>query len=205
MYIDYANLWKLMAEKGISKTDLMQLTGLSSRIVAKLAKNETVTTDTIARICAALSCGVGDIMECSNENELSLYQAFRTLGKVESETDNVKKTAFVLNGQRFVVYVTKKAATKATRIYCESDATLYWEQYHMMGGPCTPAVVKSVLLKPEREADEIVIVVIKGKPGSIIGLDEDIWVSAKNGKLKGKKDIFVMSEAVFKVFEPQSV
>ena len=50
MYIDYSNLWKLMAEKGLSKSDLMELTGLSSRIIAKIAKNETVTTDTIARI-----------------------------------------------------------------------------------------------------------------------------------------------------------
>ena len=52
-----------MAEKGLSKSDLMELTGLSSRIIAKLAKNETVTTDTIARICTALSCDVADIME----------------------------------------------------------------------------------------------------------------------------------------------
>ena len=39
MYIDYSNMWKLMAEKGLSKSDLMELTGLSSRIIAKLAKN----------------------------------------------------------------------------------------------------------------------------------------------------------------------
>ena len=54
-----------MAEKGLSKSDLMELTGLSSRIIAKLAKNETVTTDTIARICTALSCDVADIMQFS--------------------------------------------------------------------------------------------------------------------------------------------
>ena len=77
MYIDYSNLWRLLAEKGISKTDLMQLTGLSSRIIAKLAKNETVTTETIAKICEALSCNVGDIMSCTDENTMSLYQCFR--------------------------------------------------------------------------------------------------------------------------------
>ncbi len=203
MYLDYSNLWKQLAQKGISKSDLMQLTGLSSRVIAKLAKNETVTTDTIARICAALSCRVEDIMEYSNEDALSLYGAFRTLGKTVEENDDVKKISFELGGQKYAVYMTKKSATRATGIYCESDETIYWEQRYMMGGHSLPQIVKSVLLKPERRSDEITIVVIKGKPSIIIGLDEGIWVSAKNGKLKSKKDIFVMSEAVFKVFSPQ--
>ena len=71
MYICYSRLWKLLAEKGLTKSDLMEITGLSSRVIAKLSKNETVTTDTIAKICTALSCDVADIMECSSENTLS--------------------------------------------------------------------------------------------------------------------------------------
>ena len=204
MYIDYSNLWRLLAEKGISKTDLMQLTGLSSRIIAKLAKNETVTTETIAKICEALSCNVGDIMSCTDENAMSLYQCFRAHSAVIEENEAVKKAVLDWRGQTYAVYMTKKTATKATRIYCEEDETVYWEQYHMMGGPCTPAVVKSVLVKPHRAPDEIAIVVIKGKPGGITGLDEGIWVSAKNGRLKGKRDVFVMSEAVFKLFAPEN-
>ena len=204
MYIDYSSLWKLLAEKGLSKSDLMELTGLSSRIVAKLNKNETVTTDTIARICTALSCDVGDIMRCLSESNLSLYSAFRTLGKVTAENDIYKKVSFELNAQKYAVYISKSSATKATRIYCEADGTVYWEQYYIMGGICTPSIVKNVLVKPERMNDEIAIVVIKGKPGVIVGLDEGIWISAKKGRLGGEKDIFVMSEAVFKVFSPET-
>ena len=63
-----------------------------------------------------------------------------------------------------------------------------------------PTIVKNVLVKPIRESDEITIVVIKGKPSIIKGLDEGIWVSAKKGKLTNKKEIFVMSEAAFKLF-----
>jgi DNA-binding Xre family transcriptional regulator len=202
MYIDYSNLWKLLAQKGISKSDLMQLTGLSSRIIAKLTKNETVTTDTVARICTALSCDVGDIMQCSNESSYSVYDAFRFVGKVAEENDNYKKTVFEKNGQRYSVYVSKKSANKATRIYCEADGSVYWEQSYMMGGICTPLLERTFLVKPERSNGEIAIVVIKGKPGVMIGLDEGIWVSAKNGNLKGERDIFMMSEAVFKVFSP---
>ena len=45
MYIDYSKLWKLLIDKGMSKTDLLNLTGISSRVLAKLSKNQTVTTE----------------------------------------------------------------------------------------------------------------------------------------------------------------
>lgn len=203
MYISYSNLWEHLAQRELSKSDLMELTGLSSRVIAKLAKNETVTTDTIAKICTALGCDVSDIMECMSEASLSLYHYSRAFGQCVWENELVKKIAFTYNGEKYVMYTTKRAATKATRIYCEGDGTIYVEQLYMMGGMCTPARMKNMLVKPERGADEIVLVVIKGKPGMIIGLDEGVWVSAKKGRLHTNKDIFVMSEAAFKVFDPQ--
>ena len=202
MYIDYSKLWKLMIDKNISKTDLMEITGLSSRIIAKLSKNQTVTTDTIARICAALSCDVGDMMECSNESDLSFYNYFRKFGRLVEENESIKKLAFEMKGQKYTVYLSKKAATKATHIYCGADETVYWEQYYMMGGTSTPHIVKKVLVRPVRGQDEITLVVIKGKPAIIVGLDEGSWVSAKKGELGSKKDIFVMSETAFKLFQP---
>lgn len=63
MYICYDKLWKLLLERNIRKTEMSEVAGLNSRTLAKLSKNETVTTDTIARICKALHCDVGDIME----------------------------------------------------------------------------------------------------------------------------------------------
>ena len=200
MYINYAKLWKLLAEKELTKSDLMELTGLSSRVIAKLAKNETVTTDTIAKICTALTCDVSDVMECSTENSLSLYHYSRSFGELIEENENIRKIGFTLNGQKYVIYHTKKAATKSTCIYCEEDETIYWEQLYRVGGHVAYLLEKNVLVKPKRNTDEIVIVVIKGKPGTIIGLDDGIWVSARNGKLRGQKDIFVMSEAAFKIF-----
>ena len=35
MYIDYGKLWKLLVDKSMSKTDLMEITGISSRVLAK--------------------------------------------------------------------------------------------------------------------------------------------------------------------------
>ena len=201
MYIQYSKLWQLLAEKELSKSDLMELTGLSSRVIAKLGKDETVTTDTIAKICTALSCDVGDIMACASESTLSLYHYSRTFGQTVGESEGIRTVRFARDGKDYVLYLSTKAATKATRICCEEDGTVWWEQHHMMGGPCTPSVVRKVLIKPRRTPGEIALVVIRGKPGIITGLDEGIWVSARNGVLRGPRDVFVMSEAAFKVFE----
>ena len=52
MEISYNKLWKLLIDKGMNKTDLRFLAHLSSGTMAKLGKNENVTTDILVRICS---------------------------------------------------------------------------------------------------------------------------------------------------------
>ena len=47
----------------MKKKDLRELTKLSSSTIAKMTKNEPVSTDVLIKICAVLNCDVGDIME----------------------------------------------------------------------------------------------------------------------------------------------
>ena len=199
MYIDYSNLWKLLIDKGMTRSDLIELTGISSRVLAKLSKNETVTTDTIARICTALNCDVGDIMECVSEDRMSVYSCYRKNGKVEEESETFKVVRFTLNGQKYTVYESKKPADGGTVIRCGKEGTVLWEEPNRIGH-IRMAPIISMLVKPERKNDEIVIVLIKGKPNYIAGLDENGFVSSRN-TLKSKSDIYVMSEAAFKAFE----
>lgn len=63
MEISYNKLWKLLIDKGMNKTDLRTKARLSSGTMAKLGKNENVTTDILVRICAVLECDLADIME----------------------------------------------------------------------------------------------------------------------------------------------
>ncbi len=203
MCMDYSKLWKLLAEKGLSKTDLMELTGLSSRLIGKLVKNETVTTDTLSKICAALSCDVGSIMECVDENSLSFYRYCRAYGKSIEENERVKKIDFVSKGQNYTVFLSKRTASKATNIVCGGDGTIYWKQYHMAGGMTRPSVEKYVLVKPENKKDETEIVVIKGKPAMIEGLDEGIWLSVQGKRSLGKTGIAVLTESEFKLYDPR--
>ena len=203
MYIDYSKLWKLLIDKNMSKTDLIELTGLSSRVLAKLSKNETVTTDTIARICSALCCDVGDMMECVSKKDLSVYSAYKKLGVCVAENELYKTVKFTVGEQTYTVYQSQQSATKATHILCEKDRTVYWEQFypvgHIIGTP-----VKTVLIKPQQASDDITIVLIKGKPAVIVGLDEEGFISSR-GIRKKATDIFVMSETAFQIFTPQLV
>ena len=72
MKVSYKKLWKLLIDKDMNKTDLRIATGISTSTIAKLSKGEDVTVSILTRICAALGCDVGDIMEIDksvNETE----------------------------------------------------------------------------------------------------------------------------------------
>lgn len=200
MYMDYSKLWKLLIDRGLKKTDLLALTGISSRVLAKLSKNETVTTDTIARICAALDCDVSDVMECVSERTLSVYAAYRKLGVCTEKNDLYKTVCFTRKGQSYTVYESNQSATKATHILCRESGTVYWEQNNAVGHIRLEPTV-SVLIKPPRTADTVEIVLIKGKPAVIAGLDENGFVSSR-GKRRKNTDVYVMSEAAMKLFDP---
>ena len=63
MAVSYKKLWHLLIDKDMKKKDLQRLSGLAPASIAKLSKGETVTTETLEKICVALNCDVSDIME----------------------------------------------------------------------------------------------------------------------------------------------
>ena len=63
MAVSYKKLWKLLIDKNLKKKDLQQAAGISSALIAKMGRNENVSTDSLAKICMALHCDIGDIME----------------------------------------------------------------------------------------------------------------------------------------------
>ncbi len=202
MYMDYAKLWKLLIDRGITRTDLLEITGISSRVLAKLSKNETVTTDTLARICAALSCDVGDIMECAPEERMPFFRRYTKYGKVIEENERYKTVIFTDGTHRCRVYESGEAATKACHILCREDGGIYMEQFYAVAGPSGYLRQEHLIVRPTRNPEETVIVLLKGKPGLIAGLDANGFVSARGTK-KSPSDVFVMSQTAFKMFDPQ--
>lgn len=63
MKISYIKLWKLLLDKKLKKTDLLQLADISTTTLAKLSKDQPVSMDVMGRICAVFSCDIGDVME----------------------------------------------------------------------------------------------------------------------------------------------
>lgn len=69
MSVSYKKLWKLLIDKDMKKRDLSAQAGISHASIAKLGKNDNVTTDVLVKICWALECDIGDIMEIIKEKE----------------------------------------------------------------------------------------------------------------------------------------
>ena len=63
MAISYNNLWKLLIDKEMNKGDLCNKAKISKGTMAKMTNNEPVTLTVIEKICDALQCDIGDVME----------------------------------------------------------------------------------------------------------------------------------------------
>ena len=63
MAVGYNKLWKLLIDKGWKRKDLEANAQVSHNVMTRLGKGQYVTMESMERICAALGCGIGDVME----------------------------------------------------------------------------------------------------------------------------------------------
>ena len=63
MDVCYNKLFKLLINKRMKKTELRKMTGISPNTLTKLSNNEFVSMEVLVKICRALNCDVGDIVE----------------------------------------------------------------------------------------------------------------------------------------------
>ena len=61
--VSYKKLWKLLIDKDMTRTDLRRAIGVSPATAAKLSKSEPVSMEVLMKICKALSCNIGDIVD----------------------------------------------------------------------------------------------------------------------------------------------
>ena len=50
----------------MNRTDLKEHAGISFNILAKMGRTEFVSMESLYKVCTALNCDVGDIMEFTN-------------------------------------------------------------------------------------------------------------------------------------------
>lgn len=67
MKISYNNLWKLMIDKGLKKSELREITGIGTNTLAKLSKNQPVSMEVLMKVCEKLDCDLTDVCEFIKE------------------------------------------------------------------------------------------------------------------------------------------
>lgn len=67
--ISYNRLWKTLIDKGMTRSDLRKVSGVSTATIAKLGRGDNVTTAVLVKICDALDCELEEIMELSSKDK----------------------------------------------------------------------------------------------------------------------------------------
>lgn len=67
MAVSYNKLWKLLIDKGMSKTSLRDSVGMGPGTLAKLSKNQRVSMEVLEKICKELNCNFNDIVDYIEE------------------------------------------------------------------------------------------------------------------------------------------
>lgn len=69
MSISYKKLFKLMIDRDLKKKDLREMASIGNSTMTKLANNENVTMEVMAKICTALNCTIDEIVDIIPEEE----------------------------------------------------------------------------------------------------------------------------------------
>ena len=69
MTVSYNKLWKRLIDLNMSKTQLREKAGITTNAIAKMGKNENVSTEIICKIWKVLECQVEDVIELVDEEE----------------------------------------------------------------------------------------------------------------------------------------
>ena len=69
MAYNYNGLWKMLIDKKMMKKDLMAITDITATTMAKMGKELPVSLEILGRICKAMDCKIGDIVEYVLDND----------------------------------------------------------------------------------------------------------------------------------------
>ena len=91
----YTKLWLLLEKRGMKRTDLKEI--MSSATLAKLGKNEPVSSTVIAKICDFLNCQPNDIMENIEKASGELNEKVNEMLNLLTLTTGMSKEAILDN------------------------------------------------------------------------------------------------------------
>ena len=69
MSVSYKKLFKMLIDRDMKKKDLRELAGIGNSTMTKLANNENVTMEVMAKICNALQVTMDEVVEITKDEE----------------------------------------------------------------------------------------------------------------------------------------
>ena len=69
MKVNYNNLFKLLIDANLTKTEFAEKIGLSSWTLAKLSKGQAISMDKLIDICDYFNCTFDDVVEIIPKEE----------------------------------------------------------------------------------------------------------------------------------------
>ena len=69
MAVSYKKLFKMLIDRDMKKKTLCEKAKVSQGTISRMAKDETVSMEIVAKICLALDCTLDDIVEIIPDEE----------------------------------------------------------------------------------------------------------------------------------------
>ena len=70
MSASYKKMFKLLIDRDMKKKELAEKAGISTSTITKMGKDGAVISgDVLVKICTALDCKIGDIVEVVSDNK----------------------------------------------------------------------------------------------------------------------------------------
>lgn len=110
--IVYTKLWLLLEKRGMKRTDLKKV--ISSATLAKLGKNEAISSTVIEKICTYLNCQPGDIME--NVTQEDMEKAGQIMNEKMVEMIKMLEVATGMSTEAMMESFVKEAPALVERI-----------------------------------------------------------------------------------------
>ena len=99
---------------------------------------------------------------------------------------------FEYKEQNVNLYISHKRVRKSTHIHCTESGDIIWEQFYLFGGMSRPSRENKYILKPQCDKNAITVVIIRGTPGNMTGLDNAIFKS--HLAAPEKNTVYLMTE-----------
>ena len=121
----------------------------------------------------------------------------KNLGRFIQNTQKQELDCFDLylleiHGFAVNLYISHQKAGNSTHIHCTEGGDIIWEQFYPFGGMSRPSGEKKYALKPICDKNAITVVIIRGIPGNITGLDNGIFKSYLSAS--EKNNVYLMTE-----------